>query len=394
MIFGMPARPPHTPTERPIGHPLGIRGRGAGLNPGNRHEGSDPRNGAVRRLHVLGDALDDMIRAGEIDPTKPSPAGSTPTEVLPDHARSILNKVDSPDLGMSWTLNPYRGCEHGCIYCYARPDHERLGFSSGLDFETKIMAKHDAPALLCTALARPTWQAEAISMSGVTDCYQPIERDLRITRGCLEVMAECRQPVGIVTKNRLITRDLDLLRELAHHSAVRVAVSITTLDPHLAFAMEPRASSPANRLQTIRDLTDAGVPTMLMLAPVIPALNDTEIPAILEAAAAAGAQQVGWVMLRLPHQVKDLFLDWLQRHFPDRAARIESHIRAMHFGDLYTPTFGHRQRGSSPVADQIANVMNVFAKRFGINQPMPELSGSAFRRPTIETDPNQMGLFT
>ena len=343
-----------------------VRGRGAGLNPGNRFEDV--------RLHVLGEHLDE--RAME------RPEGvQVGTRILPDTTRSILNKVDSPDLSMKWTLNPYRGCEHGCIYCYARPGHEYLGLSSGLDFETVLMAKHDAPELLREELAKPGWKGEAISMSGVTDCYQPAERELRITRRCLEVMVECRQAVGIVTKSRLVLRDLDLLKRLHEHRAAGVAISLTTLDGELASKMEPRASSPRERLRTIRELSAAGIPVMVLTAPIVPGINDREIPALLEAAADAGARGGGWVMLRLPYQIKALFLEWLQRHFPDRAAKVESFVREMHGGSLYDSRPFVRQRGAGPLAEQIAQTFRVFSRRFGLDKGRWALDERAFLPP-------------
>jgi len=353
-----------------------VRGRGAGLNPQNRYEGY--------RLHVLGDELDRL--AEEEGP------GQVKTVVYRDSTRRVINRVDpnSADIGFKWTLNPYRGCEHGCVYCYARPDHERLGFSLGLDFETKIMAKAEAPTLLKKELGARRWIGEPIVMAGVTDPYQPIERRLEITRGCLAVMAECRQPVSFVTKNRLVRRDLDLLTELARYGAARVAVSITTLDKELAMRMEPRAAAPAERLETIRELTAAGVPTVVMVAPVVPGLTDREMPAILEAASEAGAKKAGYVLLRLPHQIKALFLDWLQREFPDRAGHVESLVRQTRNGQLYDSRFGKRQKGEGPVAEQIGQQFQVFARRYGLDRHLPGLNRDAFRPP--ERD-GQMGLF-
>ncbi len=312
------------------------------------------------------------------------------TRVYRDTTRTIINRIDSPDLNFKWTVNPYRGCEHGCNYCFARPTHETLGFSSGLDFETKIVAKPDAPVLLRRELAAPRWRAEPIVMSGVTDCYQPLERRLGITRRCLEVFAEFRQPVSLITKNRMIVRDRDLLAVLAEHRAVNVALSLTTLDPKLTAVMEPRTSRPSDRLRAIGELADAGIPVSVMLAPIIPGLNDHEIPRLLEAAAEAGAGSASWAMLRLPHQVKTIFLDWLQIHYPDRAGRVEAMIREMHGGRLYESRFGNRMRGHSPRAAQIAETFKVFAARYGLNRSLPAPSSSAFCRPG---DAGQMNLF-
>ena len=312
------------------------------------------------------------------------------TRVYMDQSRQIINRVDSPDLPFHWTLNPYRGCETGCSYCYARPTHETLGFSCGLDFETKIVAKPEAPRLLRRELASSKWSGEPIVMSGVTDCYQPLEAKLKITRQCLEVMAECRQPVSIVTKHRLVTRDIELLAELARHRAVNVYLSLTTLDHKLAAAMEPRASCPRDRLRAISELADAGVPVGVMIAPVIPGLNDKEIPALLEAAAGAGVGAATWVLLRLPYQVKTLFLDWLHMNFPDRAARVEGLIRGMRGGNLNGARFGDRMRGHGPVAAQIAETFRVFAARHGLDRGLPAPSSAAFVRPAVD---GQLNLF-
>jgi DNA repair photolyase len=352
-----------------------VRGRGTGLNPANRFEG-----------HSL-----QVLPAAHEQPHGEPPCGrQLPTRVYADASRSVINPVDSPDLNLSWTLNPYRGCEHGCVYCFSRPTHETLGFSCGLDFETRIVAKPDAPRLLRSELASPAWSGEAIALSGVTDPYQPLEAKLQITRRCLEVMAECRQPVTVVTKSRLVTRDIDLLGRLARHDAVIVGVSLTTLDQRLAAAMEPRASRPADRLRAIRELSAAGIPVLVYTAPIIPGLNDREIPRLLQAASEAGARAAHWMMIRLPHQVKTVFLDWLRTHLPDRAARIEGLIRQLHGGRLYDARFGVRSRGRGPVAEQIASTFKVFAARHGLNRPLPRPSSAAFRRPA---DPDQLMLF-
>jgi len=352
------------------------RGRGAGLNPGNRFEGV--------RLHVLGEHLDRVVEEDE------SGGAGVHTEVLADRSQTIINRVDSPDVGFNWSINPYRGCEHGCIYCYARPFHELLGYSSGLDFETKIVAKFNAATLLRKELNRPRWKGETIAMSGVTDCYQPIEKELRITRGCLEVITDFRQPIGIVTKNRLVLRDLDLLQELAGYGAVRVVVSLTSLDAHLAGKMEPRASSPADRLHTISKLSEAGIPTVVMVAPVIPGLNDKEIPALLGAGADAGALGAHYVLLRLPYQIKALFCDWLERYFPERATHVQSLLRGARGGKLYNSGFGDRMRGQGPVAEQIGRVFGVFRRRYGLDRSLPKLSSGSFRR---QANDGQMTLF-
>jgi len=288
-------------------------------------------------------------------------------------------------------VNPYRGCSHGCSYCYARPTHEYLGLSAGLDFETKVFVKHHAAELLRDFLARPAWQPETIVFSGVTDCYQPVERELRITRGCLAVAAECRQPVGIITKNALVVRDLDLLSRLADHRAVQVSLSITTLDAKLARAMEPRTSSPEARLRALRELKKAGIRTNVMVAPIIPGLNDSEIPAILAAAREAGAQSAGYVLLKLATTVREVFLDWLQRTYPARAPRIETMIRSTRGGKLNDSRFGRRQRGTGPVADLVADTFRVWTAKLGFNDDTPPLNSDAFRPPRPSS--GQLQLF-
>lgn len=320
-----------------------------------------------------------------------SPGGvQVATTIHDDHSRSIINAVDSPDISMKWTLNPYRGCEHGCIYCYARPGHEYLSLSCGVDFETRIFAKREAPKLLRDALSRPSWRGEPIAMSGVTDPYQPIERDLRITRACLEVMLEFRQPVFLITKNRLITRDLDLLRGFASWQGARAAISLTTLDPKLASRMEPRASSPRDRLRAISELSEAGIPVSVMTAPIIPGLTDHEIPALLQAAAGAGATSGSFVMLRLPHQIKALFLEWLQRHYPLKAARVEALLRDVRGGELYDASFGSRMRGTGAFAESIARTFKLFAARYHLNQDRATLSSDHFKVPARD---GQIDLF-
>jgi DNA repair photolyase len=310
------------------------------------------------------------------------------TLFLDDHTESIIVRNESPDVGFGASLNPYRGCEHGCVYCYARPTHEYLGFSAGLDFETKIMVKRRAPELLRAELSRPKWQPQMLAMSGVTDCYQPAERHFRITRGCLEVLAEFRNPVSIITKNFLVTRDLDLLRELARFDAVHVFLSITTLNADLAAKMEPRASRPAHRLRAVEMLARAGVPVGVMVAPIIPGLNDREIPAVLEAAKAAGAGEAGYTVLRLPHGVKDVFQDWLRLHFPEKMERILGTLRGVRGGQLYKSEFGSRMRGEGPYAEQLHQMFHVFRERLGFGARWRPLSLDHFRRP----DDRQMAL--
>ncbi len=303
------------------------------------------------------------------------------TTFLEDQSDSIIVRNNSPDLGFGAGINPYRGCEHGCSYCYARPYHEYLGFSAGLEFETKIVVKPRAAELLRRALSQPKYEPEVLTMSGVTDCYQPAERRFRITRSCLEVLAEFRHPVAIITKNFLVTRDIDLLKELAAYDAVHVTVSITTLNADLAEKMEPRASRPTHRLRAIEMLAKAGVQVGVNVAPIIPGLNDREIPAVLEAAKAAGACDAGYTMLRLPYGVKDVFAEWLKLNFPDKLERILGTVRQVRGGKLNVSEFGTRMRGEGPYAEQIAQMFHVFRERLGFGLHTRELTTRHFRRP-------------
>lgn len=357
-----------------------VRGRGANLNPGNRFEDI--------RLHVLGEHLDEIAIE--------HPDGvRVPTRVFRDSTKSLINHIDSPDLAMSWSINPYRGCEHGCIYCYARPGHEYLGMSCGVDFETKIFAKMDAPELLREEIGKRSWMGESIMISGVTDCYQPVEASLRLTRRVLETCVEFAQPVGLITKNALITRDLDLLSELNKHRAVHAAVSITTLDNRVAAKMEPRASAPRERLKAVRMLAEAGIPTTVMVAPIVPALTESEVPAILRAAREAGASSAGYVLLRLPYQIKALFLEWLAREFPDRAAHVEAAVRDTREGALYQSEWKVRHRGKGARAEQIGAMFKVFARREGLDGSRAGTSSAEFlRRKALRVSKGQMGLFS
>lgn len=340
-------------------NPEPIKGRGATDNPANRFE----------RLHY---EADDEAAPDE----RPAPA----TVFFKDKTLSIIATNDSSDVGFDASINPYRGCEHGCIYCYARPYHEYLGMSMGLDFETKILVKEDAPKLLRKELRSPKWTPQVLGISGVTDAYQPIERQLQITRRCLEVLAEFRNPVGIVTKNRLVTRDIDILKKLGEHRAACVVIAVTTLDAELVRVMEPRATMPAGRLDAIRELTEAGIPTSVLIAPVIPGLTDHEMPAILSAARAAGAVSAGFVMLRLPHGLGDLFTSWLEQHFPEKKDKVLSRIRAMRGGKLNDPRFGSRMQGDGIVAEMVRQLFDVTCKKLGF-PGRPTLSTAAFRRP-------------
>lgn len=315
----------------------------------------------------------------------------TQTQFIADASQSIIAENHSPDVGFRWSINAYRGCEHGCAYCYARPTHEAFGWSAGLDFETRILVKHDAPALLRRELARPSWSGEVIAISGVTDCYQPAERRFRLTRGILEVMNKANQPAGLITKNALVRRDLDLLAPMAARRLVQVFFSITTLDAELARTMEPRTSPPALKLAAVKTLSDAGVPVGVMVAPVVPGLTDHEMPAILEAAREAGACSAGYVLLRLPLTVVPVFQAWLADNYPDKRERVESLIRSTRDGALYQTGWGVRQRGVGQYAERIAQNFKVFSRKFGLDGRLPELDSSQFRPPRSAS--GQMSLF-
>lgn len=303
-----------------------------------------------------------------------------PIEYLVDASRTIVAENDSPDIPFRYSINPYRGCVHGCAYCYARPYHEYLGLSAGLDFETKIFVKPEAPRLLREFLARDGYQPEPIVFSGITDCYQPAEREYRLTRQCLEVLCACRHPAGIITKNALVVRDLDLLRDMAASQLVQVNISLTTLDPQLARDMEPRTSIPAARLRAIETLSTAGVPVRVMAAPIIPGLNDREIPAVLQAARGAGALAAGYTLLRLPLTVKPVFQEWLQRTQPSRAERVESLVRQTRRGKLNESRWGERMAGTGPMAEQIRRLFQVFCQRCGFSE-LPPLNAAEFQPP-------------
>ena len=344
-----------------------IRGRGAAENPTGRFE----------RLAVVADPEHLEPPPVEDGDGPPRPE----TQLLRDPSRSIVARNDSPDVFFDASVNPYRGCEHGCIYCYARPSHEYLGFSAGLDFETKVLVKEDAPELLRRELSARSWVPQVVALSGVTDCYQPAERRLGLTRRCLQVLAEFRNPVVIVTKSALVTRDLDLLRELSGFGAAAVWISVTTLDPDLQRRLEPRAPRPEVRLGAIAQLARAGIPVGVLIAPVIPGLSEHEIPRITAAAAAAGAGFAGTVLLRLPHGVKDLFDAWLSRHYPERRANVINRVRAVRGGRLADPRFGSRLRGEGFYADETRRLFEASCKRAGLPDRAPRLSAAHFRRP-------------
>jgi DNA repair photolyase len=341
------------------------RGRGAAIDPAQRFTG--------REVVWDGDELDFEEATGEGAPER--------TRVFRDASRSVLSHNTSPDIPFDVSLNPYRGCEHGCPYCFARPTHEYLGLSAGLDFERRVFAKPEAPALLAGELAKPSWRPRHLAMSGVTDPYQPVERLLGITRGCLEVLAAHRHPVGVITKNALVVRDVDLLAELARWGAVRVAVSITTLDEDLRRRLEPRTSTARARLEAIRTLAEAGVPVGVNVAPVIPGLNDREVPAILGAAADHGAQGAAWTLLRLPGAVEPIFVDWLHAHAPLRADRVLARVREPRAGALSDARFGHRHRGEGVYARQLGQLFDVQRRRAGLDRRWPPLATEHFRVP-------------
>ena len=368
--------------ETPYPKSSAIRGRGTDENPANRFESAayaadpDPQPPAP----------DDVT--GEVD----SPHRLPLTQILPDRTQSIITSNDSPDVPFTYSINVYRGCEHGCIYCFARPTHEYLGLSAGLDFETRILVKHEAPTLLRAELASKKWHPEVIAMSGVTDCYQPLERKLELTRRCLEVLLDARNPVAIITKNHLVTRDLDLFLELRKFNCVRVFISVTTLDNRIARTMEPRASAPRDRLDAIAQLHTAGIPVGVLVAPVVPAITDHEIAPILKAAHDAGAQVAGFVPLRLPFVLKDLFCDWLDHHFPDRKEKVLNRIRDLRGGKLNDPNFKTRMRGEGIWADHIAQTFRKTVERLGMTERSEYgLSAEHFRRPVLPGQ--QLGLF-
>ena len=343
-----------------------IHGRGASWSPANRFE----------KLHVDINYLDavDSIPDEDDRPKRQ-------THFFRDGTNTIITRNNSPDVGFETSINPYRGCEHGCIYCYARPTHEYLGLSAGLDFESKIIVKPDAPELLEHELSSPKWEPQTLVLSGVTDPYQPVEQRLRITRRCLEVLRKFRNPVAIITKNRLVTRDTDLLSELARYNASAVNISVTSLDPKLQRVLEPRTSSPEARLETIATLRRAGVPIGVMVAPIIPGLTDHEVPKIVEACANAGAQFAGYTVVRLPWAVAPLFEHWLDEHFPERKEKILGRIRHLRGGGrLNNPQWHTRITGEGFFAEQISKIFEISCRRFGMGA-RPRLSTDAFRRP-------------
>ena len=355
-------------------HARPVKGRGAGLNPEGRFES------------LAREAFDDgWERPLEEDPVRPR------TTVTPEQAKSIISRNDSPDVPFEFSINPYRGCEHGCCYCFARPSHAYLELSPGLDFETRLFAKVNAAQLLRDELARPGHRVAPIAIGVNTDAYQPIEREWRITRQVLEVLAQCEHPCTLITKNALIERDLDLLVPMAQKNLVQAFVSVTTLDHELARRMEPRASAPRRRVEAIRNLSAAGVPVGVMVAPVIPFLTDAELESILEAAAQAGARSAGYVLMRLPWELKELFKDWLQHHFPLKAAHVMSRVREMRGGRENDSAFGARMRGQGLLAELLERRFDIACARVGLNRERRmELDTSRFKPP--RSGP-QMALF-
>jgi DNA repair photolyase len=337
----------------------GLKGRGSAENPANRFE---------------------QI---EYEPSEEELAeGISPGTVFyKDTTKSLITYNDSPDVGFNAGINPYRGCEHGCVYCYARPSHEFLGLSLGLDFETKIFVKEDAPELLRKELSSPSYKPETIAISGNTDCYQPAERRFKLTRRCLEVMSEYKNPVGIVTKNHLVTRDIDILKECSEWNGALVAVSITTLDPELKSVMEPRTSEPKLRLRAIEELAREGIPVIVMAAPIIPGLTDHELPNIIRSAADAGAKSAGYIMLRLPYGVSDIFTRWLERYYPDRKEKVLNRIKSVRGGKLNSAEFHSRMKGEGIYARQVKDLFDVACRKAGFDVSKIELSVDHFRRP-------------
>ena len=358
-------RRPHFGLENaPALPPSHERGRGARSNASGRFE--------KHRRYLFDDGWDTLESLPALK-----------TEVFPEVVKSIITRNDSPDISFDRSINPYRGCEHGCTYCYARPTHAYAGLSPGMDFETKLFAKVNAAERLRHELADPAYEPATIALGANTDPYQTIERTYRVTRQILEVLNECNHPVGIITKSALILRDLDILKPMAEKNIVKVAISVTTLDPKLARAMEPRASTPLKRLQALEILSKAGIPTTVMVAPVIPALNDSEIEAILKAASVAGVVGAGYVLLRLPLEVRDIFREWLVKEMPDRAAHVLSLLKSTRQGKEYDAAWGRRMRGTGPYAWAIGRRFELACERLGINAQKAPLDAGSFRRPVV-----------
>lgn len=354
--------------------PGAIKGRGTAVNPPNRFEAA--------RLETFDDGWD-----------LPEAESRPQTTLIRDTTRSIIARNDSPDISFVQSVNPYRGCEHGCIYCFARPSHAYLGFSAGLDFETKIIFKPEAAKLLEKELSKASYRPSVIVLGSNTDPYQPVERTLSITRSVLEVLERFGNPVGIITKSAGVLRDADILSRMAARNLAKVHVSITTLDPVLARALEPRAASPTRRLATLRELHAAGIPTGVMASPMIPGVNDAELETILEQAALAGAQSAHTVLLRLPHELSVLFTDWLHKHMPERATHVLSLIRQSRGGRLNDPDFHGRMAGSGPYAAMLHQRFERAARQFGLAAGTASLECGQFAIPGAKATPAQMSLF-
>ncbi|MEM7370696.1 MAG: PA0069 family radical SAM protein [Bacteroidota bacterium] len=347
-----------------------LKGRGAQINPKNQFQ-----------QH----RLDTQVEDGLDEPLVPS----RETEFIYDHPKKIINKVSSPDIPLDYSINPYQGCEHGCTYCYARNSHEYWGYSAGLDFERKIIVKPDAPALLEKELRHPKWEPKPVMFSGNTDCYQPIERKLNITRQCLEVFLKYKHPVSIITKNSLVLRDLDLLTELAKDQLVHVFITITSLDESLRRLMEPRTASSIKRLEVVRRLSEAGIPVGVMLGPVIPGLNNHEIPNLVKETANAGALAAGYTFVRLNGAVGQIFENWIRKNFPDRADKVLSQIMGAHGGKLSDSRFGKRMSGEGEIAKSVAQLFRISKKKYFEGRSLPAYNLTAFH----QTDRGQMRLF-
>ncbi len=352
-----------------------LKGRGTGINPPNRFESI--------HLEVLPEEENDHFETEFADQ-------KVKTEYYVDHSKSVISKNDSKDVGFDYSFNPYRGCEHGCVYCYARPTHEYLGFSSGLDFETKIMVKPDAHLLLEQTFRKKSYKPDVIIFSGNTDCYQPVEKKLKITRKALSVCSSFGNPVSLITKNAMILRDLDILKEMAERNLVSITISVTTLNRELQRRMEPRTSSPEKRLATVETLAENNIPVGVNLAPVIPGLTDEEIPQILKASAEAGAESAGYIILRLPFSNKELFIDWVDKFYPLRKDKILNKLREMNNGQLYNSEWGTRFTGVGVYAENIKNIFNLSCKKYKLNERHYNLDTTSFRR---NNDAPQMELF-
>ncbi|WP_343689590.1 PA0069 family radical SAM protein [Chitinophaga sp.] len=353
------------PFQESVPENLYYKGRGAQLNPKNKYLKNE-----YAQEHAEG--IDEWWQA------------DVPTQVLEEHAKTLVNKVDSPDVGMWYSMNPYQGCEHGCIYCYARNAHQFWGMSAGLDFERKIVVKKNAPELLRKFLDNKSWVPKPISLSGNTDCYQPLERKMFLTRSLLQIAWEYKQPIGIITKNSLVLRDKYILQQMAQHNLVCVYVSITTADEELRQKMEPRTTTAAQRFKIVKELSELGIPVGVMTAPMIPGLNDHEMPQLLEMAAVNGAKFAGYTVVRLNDAVKVIFNDWLYKNFPDRADKVWHHIEGMHGGQVNDSNFGRRMRGEGNIADLIRQQFKVHTKRFGLNQEKFEFNTALFQRPQVQ----------